>query len=95
MNNRLITNQKEKSLFSFAIFGAFKNPLSCIGVLWIFLKNHLIQMLTYWFVFSTGIRNSKPVITGIGEVPFIVWMLAGLMKMNFPIRSLQIYLVIL
>jgi teichoic acid transport system permease protein len=36
-------------------------------------------MLTYWFVFSTGIRNSKPVITDIGEVPFIVWMLAGLM----------------
>lgn len=56
--------------------------MNYLGVLWQFL-NPLIQMLAYWFVFGMGIRNSKPVITGIGEVPFIVWMLAGLIPWFF------------
>lgn len=30
-----------------------------------------------------GDLRSKPVITGIGEVPFIVWMLAGLIPCLF------------
>ncbi|CAI6326326.1 teichoic acids export ABC transporter permease subunit TagG [Bacillus subtilis] len=56
--------------------------MNYLGVLWQFL-NPLIQMLAYWFVFGMGIRNSKPIITGIGEVPFIVWMLAGLIPWFF------------
>jgi teichoic acid transport system permease protein len=56
--------------------------MNYLGVLWQFL-NPLIQMLAYWFVFGMGIRNSKPVVTGIGEVPFIVWMLAGLIPWFF------------
>lgn len=56
--------------------------MNYLGVLWQFL-NPLIQMLAYWFVFGMGIRNSQPVITGVGEVPFIVWMLAGLIPWFF------------
>lgn len=56
--------------------------MNYLGVLWQFL-NPLIQMLAYWFVFGMGIRNSKPVLTGAGEVPFIVWMLAGLIPWFF------------
>ncbi|XYM18498.1 teichoic acids export ABC transporter permease subunit TagG [Bacillus spizizenii] len=59
-----------------------KYQMNYLGVLWQFL-NPLIQMLAYWFVFGMGIRNSKPVITGVGEVPFIVWMLAGLIPWFF------------
>lgn len=40
-------------------------------------------MLAYWFVFGTVIRNSKTDITSIGEVPFIVWMLDGLIPWFF------------
>ncbi|MCI4139980.1 Teichoic acid translocation permease TagG, partial [Bacillus vallismortis] len=53
-----------------------KYQMNYLGVLWQFL-NPLIQMLAYWFLFGMGISNSKPILTVVGEVPFIVWMLAG------------------
>lgn len=43
-------------------------------------------MLAYWFVF--GMCNCKPVITGIEEVPFIVWKLAGLIPWFFISRTI-------
>lgn len=56
--------------------------MNYLGVLWQFL-NPLIQMLAYWFVFGIGIRKSSEVVTGVGEVPFIIWMLAGLIPWFF------------
>ena len=40
--------------------------------------NPLIQMLAYWFVFGMGIRGGQPIVIGGVEIPFIIWMLAGL-----------------
>ncbi|MCY7838659.1 ABC transporter permease [Bacillus haynesii] len=59
-----------------------KYQMNYLGVLWQFL-NPLIQMLAYWFVFGIGIRKSSEVVTGVGEVPFIIWMLAGLIPWFF------------
>ncbi|MEI1423182.1 teichoic acids export ABC transporter permease subunit TagG [Bacillus cabrialesii] len=59
-----------------------KYQMNYLGVLWQFL-NPLIQMLAYWFVFGMGIRKGGPVTTGAGEVPFIIWMLAGLIPWFF------------
>ncbi|MCI4127262.1 teichoic acids export ABC transporter permease subunit TagG [Bacillus haynesii] len=59
-----------------------KYQMNYLGVLWQFL-NPLIQMLAYWFVFGIGIRKSSEMVTGVGEVPFIIWMLAGLIPWFF------------
>ncbi|AWM45720.1 MULTISPECIES: teichoic acids export ABC transporter permease subunit TagG [Bacillus] len=59
-----------------------KYQMNYLGVLWQFL-NPLIQMLAYWFVFGLGIRKGGPMVTGAGEVPFILWMLAGLIPWFF------------
>ncbi|AMK74080.1 MULTISPECIES: ABC transporter permease [Bacillus] len=59
-----------------------KYQMNYLGVLWQLL-NPLIQMLAYWFVFGIGIRKSTDVVTGIGEVSFIIWMLAGLIPWFF------------
>lgn len=56
--------------------------MNYLGILWQFL-NPLIQMLAYWFVFGMGIRGGQPVIIGDMEVPFIIWMLAGLIPWFF------------
>ena len=44
-----------------------------LGGLWLFL-NPLIQITLFWVVFGAGIRGGGPV----GDTPFIVWLLAGL-----------------
>lgn len=62
-----------------------KYQMNYLGVLWQFL-NPLIQMLAYWFVFGIGIRKSSEVVTGVGEVPFIIWMLAGLIPWFLSVR---------
>jgi teichoic acid transport system permease protein len=56
--------------------------MNYLGVFWQFL-NPLIQMVAYWFVFGMGIREGHPVPTGAGDVPFILWMLAGLIPWFF------------
>ncbi|AMR64287.1 hypothetical protein A1D11_18505 [Bacillus subtilis subsp. globigii] len=40
-------------------------------------------MLAFWFVFGMGIRNSKPIITGIGEVPFYFFYLICMIVFMF------------
>lgn len=59
-----------------------KYQMNYLGVLWQFL-NPLIQMLAYWFVFGLGIRGGQPIVIGGMEVPFIIWMLAGLIPWFF------------
>lgn len=59
-----------------------KYQMNYLGILWQFL-NPLIQMLAYWFVFGMGIRGGQPIVIGGIEVPFIIWMLAGLIPWFF------------
>jgi teichoic acid transport system permease protein len=49
-----------------------------LGVLWQIL-NPAIQVSIYWFVFGMGIRGGQPV----GDVPFFVWLLVGLIPWFF------------
>src|SRR5699024_10906248 len=49
--------------------------------------NPVIQILIYWFVFGT-LRNREPVeVNGI-EVPFFIWLLAGLFLWIFSFQSM-------
>ncbi|TLS38680.1 ABC transporter permease [Pseudalkalibacillus caeni] len=52
--------------------------LHYLGVFWQFL-NPAIQVGVYWFVFGLGIRGGEP----IGDVPFFVWLVAGLIPWLF------------
>lgn len=49
-----------------------------LGVIWQFL-NPAIQIAAYWFVFGIGIRGGTPV----GDVPFFVWLVVGLIPWFF------------
>lgn len=53
-----------------------------LGVVWQFL-NPAIQISIYWFVFGIGLRGGQPVSTAIGEIPFFLWMLMGLIPWFF------------
>ena len=46
---------------------------SYLGVVWA-LVQPVVTVLVYWFVFQVGLRQTSTV----GGVPFILWMLAGL-----------------
>lgn len=53
------------------------------GILWAFLQP-TAMILLFWFVFSVGFK-SQP----INDVPFILWLLAGLIQWFFFSESLQ------
>ena len=55
-----------------------KNQMNYLGILWQFL-NPLLQVAIYWFVFGLGIRQGTPV----GDTPFFVWFLIGLIPWFF------------
>jgi len=46
---------------------------SFLGVLWNVI-NPAIQIFIFWFVFNIGIRGGEP----IGNLPFLIWLMAGL-----------------
>jgi teichoic acid transport system permease protein len=50
---------------------------SYLGTIWAFI-NPLIIIGTYWFVFQVGFRS-----TDIGDVPFIVWFICGIVPWFF------------
>ncbi|WP_096272598.1 ABC transporter permease [Paucisalibacillus globulus] len=56
--------------------------LHYLGTLWQVL-NPAIQIAIYWFVFGLGIRGGDPVDTSVGEIPFFLWMLMGLIPWFF------------
>lgn len=63
-----------------------KNRNNYLGMTWE-LINPAIQMLIYWFVFST-IRKRAPIeINGV-EVPFFAWLLAGFFIWIFCYQSI-------
>ena len=49
-----------------------------LGIVWLFL-NPIIQIGIFAFVFGIGIRGNNPV----GDIPFIIWMLTGLVPWFF------------
>jgi len=70
-------------MFRMAIFeikGTYQ--IHYLGSIWQFL-NPAIQIAIYWFVFGLGIRGGAPVVTSVGEVPFFLWMLMGLIPWFF------------
>lgn len=70
-------------IFRIAIFdikGQYQ--IHYLGVLWQFI-NPVIQISIYWFVFGIGLRGGAPVQTAVGEIPFFLWMLMGLIPWFF------------
>ena len=63
-----------------------KNRNNYLGMAWE-LINPAIQMLIYWFVFST-IRDRAPVELNGVEVPFFPWLLAGFFMWVFCQQSI-------
>ncbi|GAA0421728.1 teichoic acids export ABC transporter permease subunit TagG [Virgibacillus salarius] len=53
-----------------------------LGSIWQIL-NPSIQIAIYWFVFGLGIRGGDPINTSVGEIPFFLWMLMGLIPWFF------------
>ena len=62
-----------------------QNYGTMFGSLWNFL-NPGLQILTYWFVFAIGLRQS----TTQDGVPYIIWMIAGLIPWFFISTTLQV-----
>lgn len=59
-----------------------KYQIHYLGNLWQIISP-LIQILIYWFVFGIGIRGGDPIMTSLGELPFFLWMLMGLIPWFF------------
>src|SRR5699024_870459 len=63
-----------------------KNKNNYLGTSWELL-NPVIQMMIYWFVFST-IRQREPVDMNGMEIPFFPWLLAGFFIWIFSYQSI-------
>ena len=57
---------------------------SYLGIVWA-LVQPIVTVLVYWFVFQVGLRQTAQV----GGVPFILWMLAGLVPWFYFNDALQ------
>lgn len=56
---------------------------STLGVFWAII-NPILLILIYWFVFQVGLRSYP-----VGDVPFILWLLAGIVPWFFFADSLS------
>src|SRR5699024_5838572 len=63
-----------------------KNRNNYLGTAWEMI-NPTIQLIIYWFVFST-IRSREPVEVGGVDIPFFPWLLAGLFLWIFCYQSI-------
>lgn len=72
--------KRDREFFWYMTFHDFRKSHlgSVLGALWVFL-NPLILTLIFLLIFGLGFRSRAPV----GEVPFVVWFLAGLFAWNF------------
>ena len=50
---------------------------SYLGIIWAFIQP-LVTIVLYWFVFQVGLRSGD-----IGDTPFILWLMAGLIPWFF------------
>ncbi|WP_423252842.1 ABC transporter permease [Melissococcus plutonius] len=71
----IFKNRKLLVQFSINDFKA-KYAGSALGIVWAFLTP-LMTVLTYWFVFSVGLRSKS------GNYPFIVYLITGLVPWFF------------
>lgn len=70
-------NRKLLVQFSVNDFKA-KYAGSALGIIWAFITP-LVTVLTYWFVFSVGLRSK----TVNGEFPFVVYLVTGMVPWFF------------
>lgn len=54
---------------------------SYLGIVWSFIQP-IVTVFVYWFVFQIGLRNSS-VVTVNGDIPFVLWFVAGLVPWFF------------
>lgn len=52
---------------------------SALGIFWAFVQP-CVTILIYWFVFQVGLKSTAP---GNGNIPFIVWIMCGLIPWFF------------
>ena len=52
---------------------------SSLGIFWAFVQP-CVTILIYWFVFQVGLKSTAP---GNGNIPFIVWIMCGLIPWFF------------
>lgn len=50
---------------------------SYLGIIWAFIQP-VVTVLVYWFVFQQGLRSG-----GVANVPFVLWLIAGLVPWFF------------
>lgn len=72
----IFSEQKLLLQFSFNDFKA-KYAGSALGIVWAFLTP-LVTVLTYWFVFSVGLRSRAG-----DNMPFIVYLVTGMVPWFF------------
>lgn len=87
MNYLLIVLKEQINSFYLAIRLSFyevksANNNNYLGMGWELL-NPLIQLGVYWLVFGMGIRGGRAVSVGGIEVPFLYWLLSGMVVWFF------------
>ena len=50
---------------------------SVLGFIWAFIQP-IVTVVIYWFIFQLGFKNE-----GVGEYPFILWLISGLLPWFF------------
>ncbi|MDF2881834.1 MAG: ABC-type polysaccharide/polyol phosphate export system, permease component [Clostridiaceae bacterium] len=76
-NNRVLIWNLAKNDFKTKYAGSY------LGVIWAFIQP-IITVLVYWFVFQIGLRS-----TPMGNFPFVLWLIAGLVPWFFFSDALQ------
>lgn len=50
---------------------------SYLGIIWAFIQP-VVTVLVYWFVFEVGLNSKVNDLRTGAEVPFVIWLMAGL-----------------
>lgn len=75
VNNRKLLSNLAKNDLKSRFAGSY------LGVVWSFIQP-IVTVFVYWFVFQIGLRNSS-VVTINGDVPYVLWFVAGLVPWFF------------
>lgn len=71
VQNRRLIWSLSKNDFKMRFAGSY------LGIIWAFIQP-VVTILVYWFVFQLGFRNQD-----VGDVPFVLWLIAGLVPWFF------------
>lgn len=79
MSNKFSKLKENKDLVLYLSKNDFKTKYagSYMGIVWAFIQP-LVTIVLYWFVFEKGLKSP-----GVHEVPFILWLMAGLIPWFF------------